>query len=374
MSRNQGRTFAIIIALLAAATLAVYVVLRWQSPQEADGADGRGDRTLVDRSERQTVTERGDHGEVARPDRGSEDTGAQDDRETEQLDVRPPETVESERQRAALPSGSDADARAAYRRGLELLSGGDMLAARAALSRAILSGGLSAADETDAIARAASLAERTLLSSEIFPGDGYASYYTVQSGDTLADQPRRKGVISKLDLRIPPEAVLRINGVRDARNIRAGQDLKVVKGPFHAIVTKHRFTCDLYLHREGLEPVFVRRTRVGLGKNGSTPCGLWRVSTKQPYATWYPPPNAPHRRPIRPGEPDYPFGEKGLWIGLDGVDQNTEGRFGYGLHGTNDPSTIGQEASLGCIRLADEDIELAFDLLREGHSTVEVRP
>ena len=47
---------------------------------------------------------------------------------------------------------------------------------------------------------------------------------------------------------------------------------------------------------------------------------------------------------------------------------------GYGIHGTIEPDTIGQQASLGCIRMYNEDVELLFDLLYVGQSRVEVRP
>lgn len=364
MNRNHGRAFVVIVALLALGTLGVWLLWpRDDTPQRADGAGD--DRT----SDNRGPDGGGDDGgtNVAR---GGGDNGGDENIDSTNDDG----TGGGETHHNPRTEVSAAEAGRAYRRGLELLNAGDLLAARSELSKAILSGGLSGRDERDAIDKAVSLAERTLLSREVFPDDPYVSYYTVQSGETLADQRTRKGIVNKLDLRVPSEAVLRVNRMRDARELRAGQDLKVVKGPFHAIVTKSRFACDVYLHREGLEPAFVKRLRVGLGQNGSTPAGLWQVSSKLPYATWYPPPNAPHSGPIRPGEPDYPLGDKGFWIGIEGLEENTQGRFGYGIHGTDDPSSIGREESLGCIRLADEDIALLFSLLREGHSTVEVRP
>ncbi|MGC9453595.1 MAG: L,D-transpeptidase family protein [Phycisphaerae bacterium] len=362
MNRNHGRAFVVIVALLAVATLAVW--LFWpRNGESSDTGDGGDESTVVSRNNGRDA---GDGNTPVDNGGGTDDEGPDDGNGSDGNG--------GDDQQPVRPAVSQAEARQAYQRGLELLEAGDVLAARAELSKAILSGGLEGPDERDAIEKATDLARRTILSREVFPEDPYVSYYTVQSGDTLADQRNRPGIINKLDLRVPSEAILRVNGMQDARSLRAGQDLKVVSGPFHAIVTKHNFTCDVYLHRSGLDPVFVARLRVGLGKNGSTPSGLWQVSSKLPFATWYPPPNAPDRGPIGPGDPNYPLGEKGLWIGIEGLDENTQGRFGYGIHGTDDPGSIGREESLGCIRLADDDIELLFALLREGHSTVEVRP
>lgn len=58
---------------------------------------------------------------------------------------------------------------------------------------------------------------------------------------------------------------------------------------------------------------------------------------------------------IEPG-PENPLGTR--WIGLN--------RKGYGIHGTNVPSSIGKAASHGCIRMRQEDLEELFTLLREG--------
>jgi lipoprotein-anchoring transpeptidase ErfK/SrfK len=45
---------------------------------------------------------------------------------------------------------------------------------------------------------------------------------------------------------------------------------------------------------------------------------------------------------------------------------------GYGIHGTNVPSSIGKAASHGCIRMRQQDLEELFDLVNAG-VTVELR-
>ena len=78
--------------------------------------------------------------------------------------------------------------------------------------------------------------------------------------------------------------------------------------------------------------------------------------------------------PVPYGKPGYALGAKGLWIGLVGIDARTRGKSHYGIHSTSEPESIGKEQSLGCIRLADEDIELVYSLLYEVHSTVQIKP
>jgi L,D-transpeptidase ErfK/SrfK len=52
------------------------------------------------------------------------------------------------------------------------------------------------------------------------------------------------------------------------------------------------------------------------------------------------------------------------WMGLSAK--------GYGIHGTNVPSSIGKAASHGCIRMRQQDLEELFDLVKVG-TTVELR-
>jgi lipoprotein-anchoring transpeptidase ErfK/SrfK len=39
---------------------------------------------------------------------------------------------------------------------------------------------------------------------------------------------------------------------------------------------------------------------------------------------------------------------------------------GYGLHGTDEPESIGQSASHGCVRLRNEDIETLYRIVPIG--------
>ena len=260
---------------------------------------------------------------------------------------------------------------------IKMVAGGEKLLAerkkaegRAMLSKALLSGKLGEATANTVRAKLEALADEMIFSREVFDGDPYTAQYTFLQGEVLAKVER------KLTLHVPTQILLKINRIGAGKDIRYGQTLKVINGPFHAIVDKGDFNMDIFLHRDGFDPAFVKRLRVGLGKNGSTPVGMWRVKlgSKRDHAPWFPPPGAEAQRSIQWGEPGYPLGKMGYWIGLEGTEDATRTHEGYGIHGTNDPASIGKASSLGCIRLADPDIELVFFLLYEKWSTVRVRP
>ena len=85
-----------------------------------------------------------------------------------------------------------------------------------------------------------------------------------------------------------------------------------------------------------------------------TPEGLFTITVKakDPYY---------RKKNIKGNDPNNPLGTR--WIGFDA--NNTDGRT-YGIHGTNDPSSIGQYVSLGCIRLQNEGIESLYDIIPLG--------
>ncbi|MGA1203186.1 MAG: L,D-transpeptidase, partial [Planctomycetota bacterium] len=71
---------------------------------------------------------------------------------------------------------------------------------------------------------------------------------------------------------------------------------------------------------------------------------------------WFPPnqPSVPY------GDPANPLGER--WLGFESAD----GFRGFGIHGTNEPETIGLEASEGCIRLVNEDVVALYPFVAIG--------
>ena len=139
-------------------------------------------------------------------------------------------------------------------------------------------------------------------------------------------------------------------------------------GPFHAEVDKKSYRIDLYLG-EGANQVFVRSYRVGLGEYNSTPIGSFKVrrNSKLINPTWV---NPRTRAFFAADDPANPIGER--WIGLEGIEERTVELSGLGIHGTIEPSTIGQDASMGCVRMHSDDVAEIYEVLAEGVSTVNI--
>lgn len=92
------------------------------------------------------------------------------------------------------------------------------------------------------------------------------------------------------------------------------------------------------------------KTVIASGKTDNlTPEGLFTITKKfiNPYY---------RKKNIPGGDPRNPRGTR--WLGIDA--KGTNGRV-YGLHGTNDPSSIGRYISQGCIRLPKNTIEKLYD-------------
>jgi hypothetical protein len=260
-------------------------------------------------------------------------------------------------------------------KGLAALADYDLLKARSLLSQAVLSGGLSPDNDAKARDQLTQLVETTLWSAQVIEGDPYTYHYPVKSGETLVRIERGE------QLYVPTELLVKVNRLRDATALAAGKNVKLVRGPFHAVIRKSDFTMDIFLHREGLEKIWITRLPVGTGRDGSTPEGLFQVGDlkqgvwrpgKLVRPTWTPTESSELRGPIVYGQSGYALGTKGLWIGLAGLDDNTRPLTDYALHSTDMPNSIGKEMSSGCVRLADTDIDTAWNLLYEQWSTVRI--
>jgi len=100
---------------------------------------------------------------------------------------------------------------------------------------------------------------------------------------------------------------------------------------------------------EGERVLRVFPTAVGAPASPS-PAGSYKIVARIPDPTWY-----GKGKTVPPGK-NNPLGTR--WLGLSIK--------GYGIHGTNAPSSIGHNASHGCIRMRNRDVEQLFDMVQEG--------
>jgi lipoprotein-anchoring transpeptidase ErfK/SrfK len=81
-----------------------------------------------------------------------------------------------------------------------------------------------------------------------------------------------------------------------------------------------------------------------------SPTGDFQIINRVANPTYY------HPGVVIPPGADNPIGPR--WLGLN--------RKGFGIHGTNEPRSIGRAASHGCIRMRNQDIRTFFTLVRVG--------
>ncbi len=246
-------------------------------------------------------------------------------------------------------------------------SAGRPVEARTTLNRALHDARATEAEREAIRDRMSRLNDLLIFSSTIVPGEPYTSSAVVQGGDSLTKITNANGLAT--DWRF----VMRINNIAAPNKLAVGQKLKLIKGPFHAVVSKSKFRLDLYIGEPDANGnrTYVRSFPVGLGEFGSTPIASFivRPNSKLINPSW--------RNP-RTGEfftaddPKNPLGE--YWVGLDPADAASAQYTDYGLHGTVDPDSIGYEKSMGCIRLAEPDIRLLYEVLVDRVSTVQITP
>ncbi len=131
---------------------------------------------------------------------------------------------------------------------------------------------------------------------------------------------------------------------------------KVSAASFAEAIVINRSTNRLSLYDTGK---LQRTFRVATGQAiYPTPKGVWHIVVKWKNPTWYPPVQdawARGLKPVPPG-PNNPLGTR--WMGLDAP--------GVGIHGTDEPASIGYSASHGCIRMQVPDAEWLYDHVEVG--------
>jgi len=284
----------------------------------------------------------------------------------------PPATADRAPTPSRLPTAgalsSPTEVVAEIRRAAAAQDAGRLVEARARFNRALLDRRTSVRDKAVIRTRMQAINETLVFSPAVVEGDPLVESYTIRSGDSLSK------IAADADLGVDWRFIQRVNQISDPRRIRVGQSIKLVRGPFHATISKREYRLDLFADMPtsaGGGRIFIASYAVGLGEYSSTPTGKWVVRKDSRLI------NPPWTNP-RTGEyfsadnPDNPIGER--WVGLEGVDETTRTISGIGIHGTIEPGSIGTDASMGCIRMLDGDVDVVYELLTEGASTVEITP
>lgn len=162
--------------------------------------------------------------------------------------------------------------------------------------------------------------------------------YTVQPGDSLAKIAQQYGTTVEL--------IKKINQL-SGDVIHPGARLRVFTGKWEIRVSKTRNDLILLLNGN-----FFKRYRVGTGEYAKTPVGKFEVVDRIPQPTWW----HPDGRTIPYGDPENLLGTHWLALNIKG----------YGIHGTWEPETIGKQASMGCVRLVNDDVAELFTIVTIG--------
>ena len=241
-----------------------------------------------------------------------------------------PEVVEVQSPESPLPaiaptnpvtpveSNSDAPpairerALADFASGMRLLRDGLSVEGRQRLSDALGSGGLDYARASEVREKLSQLSETLVFGSGVAQRDPFAREFIIPEGGVLAKiaQNQTNGLHWKF--------LARINGISSPNRIRSGQRLKLLDGPFHAVVDKSAFRLDLWMGQED-DRVYVRSFDVGLGRDNRTPEGQFQVSSRVE--------NPQHTDPetgkvFDKDDPLNPVGEH--WIAIKGTEPATE--------------------------------------------------
>jgi len=240
----------------------------------------------------------------------------------------------------------------------------DPVAARESLTRLLEGSATTTADRLQAYDAINKVNAMLTFSERVLANDPYAKQYTVKEGDSLSN------IRKSLNLDCEWRFLQRINHLPTERSIRIGQVLKTPTGAFHGEVHKSEFRLNIF-EGDGPGRVMVASYPISLGEFNSTPTGAFAIRPRSKLIDpeWRNPRTGQH---FQSNDPANPIGER--WIGLKGIEPHNKDFEGYGIHGTTDIASIGKQASMGCVRMLPQDVEVVYELLTEPNSIVTIAP
>ena len=121
---------------------------------------------------------------------------------------------------------------------------------------------------------------------------------------------------------------------------------KISKAKYKILVDKSQNVLTLLSDND-----IIKVYRVSTGENNCTPVGNFKIVNKITNPVWY------TEKAIVPAEsPDNILGSR--WMGFNLA--------GYGIHGTTSPEKIGQQATKGCVRMINAEVEELYKIIPIG--------
>ena len=165
--------------------------------------------------------------------------------------------------------------------------------------------------------------------------------YEVEPGDTLINIAKKFG--TTVDL-------IKIANSLTSENIRVKAKLKISKAKYKILVDKSQNVLTLLSDND-----IMKVYRVSTGENNCTPVGNFKIVNKIINPVWY------TEKAIVPAEsPENVLGSR--WMGFNLA--------GYGIHGTTSPEKIGQQATKGCVRMINAEVEELYKIIPVGTEVV----
>jgi len=161
--------------------------------------------------------------------------------------------------------------------------------------------------------------------------------YEIKPGDTIAR-------IAK-EFKTTGDLIMKSNNLANDR-ILPGRKIKVWTAPFSIFVDKSQNILILKSDED-----IVKTYIVATGKNNSSPVGTLKITNKLMNPTWF------KAGAVVPAQsPENVLGTRWLGFNLPG----------YGIHGTTDPKSLGQQVTEGCVRMANPDVEELYSIVPVG--------
>jgi lipoprotein-anchoring transpeptidase ErfK/SrfK len=166
--------------------------------------------------------------------------------------------------------------------------------------------------------------------------------YQVQKGDTL-DRIAKKFFTTR-------DLIMRSNSLKSAKVVPLGRKLKIHNEKMSIVVDK---SMNILTLKSGER--ILKTYRVATGINNCTPVGTFKIINKIVDPPWYTAGGV-----IPPDSPKNILGSR--WLGLSAQ--------GYGIHGTTEPQSIGSQATSGCVRMKNAEVEELYSLIPQGAEVI----